>query len=199
MRDASKPEAERHRAAAAVWRRLLSGPKGRPDATATEQVADLFRQAGMVDEALDLYHQAIEICTDSASQRIHLGKYLHSLGRRDEALATWKLIANGARRDARTLKTLADVLSDFNHRAEAIEALTAAVTLAPNDLSLVLQLADLHHRSLQYTDAVTVLDAAARLADDPEQREQVLYRKIQSEQASGKLDERAAGLEKAAG
>jgi predicted Zn-dependent protease len=197
LRDPSRPEAERRRAAADIWRRLLPGPGRRPDAAAVEQVADLFRQANMVDEALALYRLAVEIAPESASQRIRLGEYLHSLGRRVEALATWKVIAEGPRRDARSLKTLAEVLADFDYRAEAIEALTAARSLDPNDLGLILQLADLHRGSGQYAAALAVLEAGARLAGDPVQADQVLSRQIQCERGAGTLEERAASLEKA--
>src|SRR5262249_51543280 len=143
------------------------------------------------------YTQAVELAPDSASQRIHLGEFLHSQNRRDEALATWNGIAEGPRRDPRNLKALADVLSDFNYPKEAIDALNAAHILAPNDLGLVLQLADLQRAAGKFPAAREVLEAGSRLARDPEQAEQVLTRQIQLEQAAGALDERAAAVEKA--
>ena len=197
LRDSSKPEPIRRQAAAEIWRRLLPRPTQRPDPVAIEQVADLFRQADMVEEALALYRRAVEIASDSTSQRIHLGEYLHSLNRRTDALATWKVIAEGPARNARSLKTLADVLADFDYPAEAVEALTAARALAPDDLALVLALVDAHHRTDQHAAALKVLDEAAKIATEPEQAEQVLVRQIRSERAAGTLGARADALEKA--
>ena len=96
LRDTERPEEDRKKGAAAIWRRLLVGRGGRPDAAATEQVADLFRQAGMTDDALELYRQAVAIRPDDPGARTHLGEFLHGLGRRAEALEAWRGITAGA-------------------------------------------------------------------------------------------------------
>ncbi len=62
LKDASRPEAERKKAAADVWRRLIAA-KPRDAATAS-QVADLLRQAGMTDDAIAQYRRAIELAPE---------------------------------------------------------------------------------------------------------------------------------------
>ncbi len=93
LSDASKPKEQRRDAAGKLWRRLLTA---RPDdPVVVAQVADLFRQSELSDEALDLYRQAIKLAPDAAQYREYLGEYLHLLKRTDEALAAWREIAAG--------------------------------------------------------------------------------------------------------
>jgi tetratricopeptide (TPR) repeat protein len=70
LRDESKPEADRKKAAAAVWNKLVQArPK---DAATAVQVADLLRQAEMPEEAIALYKKAIALAPDSAQYREYL-------------------------------------------------------------------------------------------------------------------------------
>ena len=94
LRDANRPAAERKAAAAAVWRKLLETKPN--DAVTTAQVADLLRQADLVDEALALYRKAIEQAPANPQYREYLGEYLHQLKRPDEAMAAWAKIADGS-------------------------------------------------------------------------------------------------------
>src|SRR5262249_34904375 len=76
LRDESRPEAERKKAAAAVWRRSVEArPK---DAAIAVQVADLFRQAEMPEEAIALYKKAIELAPGSPQYYEYLGEYYHT-------------------------------------------------------------------------------------------------------------------------
>src|SRR6266446_6127953 len=99
MREASKPEAERRSAAVAIWQRLLE--KKPKDPVIASQTADLMRSAAAVDEAIALYKKAIELAPDAAQYREYLGEYYHSLKRGEEALATWRPIAEGGNRNAK--------------------------------------------------------------------------------------------------
>src|SRR6185312_8240346 len=93
LKDVAKPEADRKKAASAVWRKLVEArPK---DAATAVQVADLFRQAEMPDDAIALYKKAIELSPGSVQYYEYLGEYYHTLKRSDEALATWSRIAAG--------------------------------------------------------------------------------------------------------
>ena len=68
------------RFAQSVWRRLTDArPK---DPVIAAQVADLFRQAEMVDDAISLYLRAIELAPAAAQYREYLGEYYHTLKRR---------------------------------------------------------------------------------------------------------------------
>ncbi len=95
------------------------------------------------------------------------------------------------------MRILADVLADHDYRDEAIAILTDARSLEPNDLGLLLQLADLLARSSQHTRALEVLNAAERLAKGPDQAEQVLSRRLENELATGMLLTKADALAKA--
>jgi tetratricopeptide (TPR) repeat protein len=159
-----------------------------------EQVAELHRRAGMLDEALALYRQAVAAAPDASTPRIHLGEYLHSLGRVEEARATWRAIAAGPNRTARNLRTLADILADFDDRAEAVTLLEEARQLDPTDIGLALQQADLLVRLSRYPEALKTLDAAANLAANPAQAEDVLTRRIDVELAAGTLAAHADAL-----
>ena len=114
-------------AAAAIWRKLLVSKPNDPVATA--QVADLLRQAEMVDDALALYRKAAELAPGNPQYHEYIGEYLHNLKRPDEAKAAWAKIALGATRNARNLARLAEVLAGFGYVKEAVPALDEAVRL----------------------------------------------------------------------
>ena len=194
LRDASKPEADRKAAAASVWRRLA--PDDARDAVAVAQAADLFRQAGLADEAIGLYLRAIKLAPDSAQYREYLGEYYHALKRPLDALATWRASAEGSSRNAKTLGRLGEVLAGFGYRDEAVAPLAEAIRLEPDDFDLRLKLADLELALDRPLQALPELEKAEKLAAAEEQSEAVLERLIRAYQASGTLAERIGGLEK---
>ena len=55
--------------------------------------------------------------------RIKVAANLHSLKRKDEALAAWRPIAEGTNRTAKNLQRLGEVLAGFGYRPEALAAL----------------------------------------------------------------------------
>jgi tetratricopeptide (TPR) repeat protein len=131
-RDPARPEADRRAAAAAVWKRLLD--RKPTDPVTTSQVADLLRGAGATDDAVALYRKAVSLSPASAQYREYLGEYLHSLKRSDEALATWRPIAEGPNRSAKNLARLAEVFAGFGYRTEAIAALGRRAEPRPGGL-----------------------------------------------------------------
>src|SRR5262249_13186976 len=141
LRDTSKAEADRKKEAAAVWRRLVDArPK---DPAIATQVADLFRQAEMTDDAIALYEKAIGLAPESPQYREYLGEYYHTLKRPQEALATWAEIASGKNKNAKNLGRLAEVLSGFNYNKEAVEASAEACKLDTETFDLHLKYAEL--------------------------------------------------------
>ena len=196
--DESKPEPERQRAAAAIWRRLLPKPNGKPDPLASSQVADLFRQAGMVEDALALYRQAVAAAPQVAQYRVHLGEFLLSLhpDQPKDALAIWHELVEGTNRTPANLKYLAEVLAGFGFRQEALVAITAACELDKDEPELWIQRAELLFRLERYGEALQHLETAGRLASSPEDVERILEHQLKNYQAGKTLGAAAEKLAK---
>ena len=86
------------------------------------------------EEILALYKKAIELAPEAAQYREYLGEFYHALKHSDDALATWREIAAGKNRNAKSLGRLAEVLSGFGYLQEAIEAMAAAKPLIATNL-----------------------------------------------------------------
>src|SRR4029077_7178669 len=141
LKDLSKPEAERKQAAAAVWQKLVAArPK---DSLTATQVADLFRQSEMPDEALTLYKKAIELSPDATQYREYLGEYFHTLKRSDEALAVWREIVAGKNHKAENLARLAEVLAGFGYLPEGVAYIQEACKLDRDEFKYPLKAAEL--------------------------------------------------------
>jgi tetratricopeptide (TPR) repeat protein len=192
LRDSARPEAERKKAALAVWKRLLD--KRPKDPVTAAQVADLMRSANLVEDAIALYQRAIELAPTSPQYREYLGEYYHSLKRRDDALAAWKPMASRKNRTAKNLSRLGEVLAGFGYRKEALAAFADAVSLEKDDFNLLLRYADLLHQADRHDDALAQLDAAGKLASTTDEREQVLEQQIKVYQDTESLVQRADAL-----
>jgi tetratricopeptide (TPR) repeat protein len=194
LQDESRPEAERRRAAAAVWERLTQARPG--DSLALVQVADLLRQAGMTDEALAHYRKAVELAPDAPQYREYLGEFYHGQKRADEALATWREMAAGPRRSAKNLARLSEVLAGFGYLEPALAALADASSLEKDDASLRLRTAELLHQAGRYPDALRELAAAERLASGDDEAEEVLRLEVKTLEATNELTACADTLQK---
>lgn len=194
LKDTSKPETERKQAAAAVWRKLVEAkPK---DAATAAQVADLMRQAELADEAIALYKQAVALAPDSPQFREYLGEYYHTLKRSEDALTTRRAMAEGSSRNAKSLTRLGEVLSGFGYKKAAIATIAEACTLDAENFDLRVKHADLLLEAQRFDDADAQLERASALADDEDQRELVLTRRIANDQAAGRISARIEALKK---
>ena len=194
LRDTNKPEAERKKAAASIWRRLVDA---RPDDPSTMvAVADLFRTAEMNDEAIALYKSALEKAPNAPQYAEYLGEFYHRLKRPKEAIATWSKMAEAPNRNAKTLGRLAEVFAGFGYKAEALAASTEAAGLDRDDFDLQIRLSELLHAAEKLDDELKQLDFAAKAASSDEQTEAVLDRQIKNFQASGTLPARSDALRK---
>ncbi|MBS0206479.1 MAG: tetratricopeptide repeat protein [Planctomycetes bacterium] len=176
LKDGTRELSARKTAAAAVWRKLITA---RPmDAHLMIQVADLFRRAEMTDEALELHRDAIRLDPEAAQYREYLGEYLHSLKRTDEALATWREIAAGARRTAPNLARLAEILAQHDQLNEAIESNAQACRLDPKDFQLQVKQADLLSKADKHAESLQQLAVVQKLVSNEEEREKYLQREL---------------------
>ena len=194
LKDSKRDEATRKKDATAVWNRLtLAKPK---DPLIASQVAELFRNAEMVDEALALYRKSIELAPEAAQYKEYLGEFFHSLQRKDEALATWRQIADGKNRTAANVARLAEVLTGFGYLAEAVETNAEACKLDPKDINLQIKQADLLSQADRHDEALQQLTVVQKLAANDEEREAWLQRELKELQTLEKLKERTAQLQK---
>jgi tetratricopeptide (TPR) repeat protein len=194
LKDPKRDEATRKKDAAAVWRRLtIAKPK---DPLIASQVAELFRHAEMVDEALAMYRQAIDLAPADAQYKEYLGEFFHSLNRKDEALATWRQMAEGPARTAPNLSRLAEVLTGFGYLPEAVEANRAACQLDPKDINLQIKQSDLLAQAEQSAAALQQLEVVKKLAASDEEREAWLQRELRLLQNLDQLKARIAATQK---
>ena len=154
---------------------------------ATVQVADLLRQAEMVDDALVLYKKAVGLAPNNPQYHEYLGEFLHKLNRADEAKAAWAKIADGPNKNAKNLTRLAEVLAGFGYIQEAFAPMIEAVALDKDDFSLRLTLAGYANRlGAGYDDAESQLAAAGKLAERDEEKTAVLEARVKNDQAAGR-------------
>ena len=194
LRDTTKAGPDRKAAAAAIWRKLLV-PKPN-DPVTTAQVADLVRQAELIDQALALYRKAAELAPSNPQYHEYIGEYLHNLKRPDEARAAWAQIAGGSNKNAKNLARLAEVFAGFGYVKEALPPLSQAVQLQPDEFDLRLKLAELSHRLERFDDAENQLAAAGRLAEKEEEKDAVLEARVKNDQAADRVAKRIDSLRK---
>lgn len=194
LKETSRDPEQRQQAATNVWRRMLAV---RPnDAQTTAQVADLLRQAGIVDEALSLYRLAIEQAPESAQYREYLGDYLQSEKRTPEAIAAWREIATGKRKTAPNLARLAEILARVGELPEAIEANATACQMDPKDFALQLKQADLLSRANRHREALEQLRIVQKMAATDDEQEAVWNREFTTRRELKQLAERIDELRK---
>ncbi len=133
LRDREEPEDQRRSEAIRIWNQIL---ETRPDdALTVSQVADLYRQNNIGDQAEQLYRRAVELAPDDLQYREYLGEFLHIQKRPEEALAVWSEMAKGDRRNAVNLTRLAEVYNSFGFPEKAIVEVAEAVNLDAKDFS----------------------------------------------------------------
>src|SRR5205823_380807 len=143
----------------------------------------------MQPQALELYQKAVELAPGSPQYREYLGEYYHLLKRPEEALVTWRKMAEGEARTATSVARLAEVLAQFGYLQQALPEIAAACELDPKDLGLQLKAADLALRGEQHNTALAALSRAESLAQNSDERELVLAQQIKCFELQGTLDE----------
>ena len=145
LRDKSQDMDKRKAEATRIWRQMVAAHAN--DAVTISQVADLFRQANINDDAISLYSKAIELKPEDPQYREYLGEFYHVLKRSEDALNTWRAIADGSRHTAVNAAQLAQVYNNFGYADESIAEIADACKLDPKDFALELTAADYFGRA----------------------------------------------------
>ena len=178
---------QRKAEASRIWNKILAARSD--DAITTAQVADLFRQSNMNDEALSLYEKAVKQAPNQPQYREYLGEFYHILKQPEKALATWTAIAEGERHTAINVARLAEIYNSFGYLDEAIKQIADACQLDPKDLTLQLKAADYHSRANKFDEALAFIDNANKLAATSDEQESVITQRIEVFRSSRRLDD----------
>ena len=193
LKETSQGEPERKKAAAAIWRRITNAkPK---DPLVASQVGELFRQAGMTDEALELYRQAVALAPDQPHYREYLGEFLHSLKRTDEALAEWRSFAAGKLKTTANVARLSEVLASFGYLTEAVATNKDACQMDPKDYVLQVKQVDLLMQADKHDEALVQLEVVKKLAANDDERDAWLNRELRALQSLDRLTTRIAEVQ----
>ncbi|MDA1049521.1 MAG: DUF1583 domain-containing protein [Planctomycetota bacterium] len=176
----------RHAETTRIWNQILAA---RPDDALTmSQVADLFRQSNMQDEALALYQRAVAQAPNDPQYREYLGEFYHILKRPEEALATWTAIADGERHTAINVARLAEIYNSFGYLDEAILQIAEACKLDAKDFALHLKASEYHSRASKFDEALAFVGIAEKLAANAEEQDATIAQRIDVYRSSRRLD-----------
>jgi tetratricopeptide (TPR) repeat protein len=127
-----------------------------PASIAFAQLAEEYRRAGQLEEAVATCRTGLSTHPQYASARVTLGRALLSLGRLDEAAAELRTVLAAAPDHLAAVRALAETCRRQDNLQEALAHYRAALALAPNDPDLERVVRDLNQ---------TVTAAARRQAD----------------------------------
>ncbi|MCS7466519.1 tetratricopeptide repeat protein [Stieleria sp. ICT_E10.1] len=179
----------RREAAREAWNQLANVKSD--DASLLATIARHMQSIEASDRAVELYRRAIDVAPDDPHYRESLGELLHHLGRHDEAIAAWQSIADGQRRSAESLIRLATVFGSFKLTDLALQCWRQAAEL---DLSFEQRLRYIRvlSEANRHDAAFAELETASGLAENADERERLIRRRIEALRAAGKLSERIA-------
>jgi Flp pilus assembly protein TadD len=130
-----------------------------PASIAFAQLAEEFRRAGHLTEAVDTCQAGLATHPDYVSARVTLGRALLALDRLDDAHRELSRVVASAPENLAATRALADTCRRQDRLADAYAHYTTALRLAPNDPDLERSVADLG-RTL--TESVRQVCAAER-------------------------------------
>lgn len=187
LKNKDQSQEVRQQEATRIWNMILTTRKD--DAPTTAQVADLFRQANINEPALSLYQKAVELAPDDPQYREYLGEYYHILKRPDEALQTWRAIAEELRHNAVNVARLAEIYNSFGYLEQAVKEIAEACRLDAKDFSLQIKAAEYHSRASLFDESLQFVSAADQLAANDEERDAAIKQRIEVLQSSRRLDD----------
>ena len=183
-------EACRHAASPAKIR-LSPGPEQEPQ----PKIADA--ESLLLATAEAYYREAVRRAPTEPPQHEYLGEFLHSRGRRNEAIAAWSKISELPSESAESWHRLAELFVNFSYLPEAAEACSKALTLKPNDFDLHDFYLGVLLKQKKHEQAAAELAHLDRVAGEP-RREQVLKRRVEVYVAGDRVDAEIERLQQAA-
>jgi hypothetical protein len=143
-----------------------------PASIAFAQLAEEFRRAGQLQEAVDVCASGLAIHPTYLSARVTLGRALLELGRLDDAQAELENVLQSAPENLAALRGLAEIHHRTGNLAEALIRYQAALTLARNDPDLEQTVADLlrkvsPQRRVEPKDGLSLEQMARELRAEP--------------------------------
>jgi len=196
LRHESLTETERKAKATEIWTSLLIQKPD--DAVVASRVADLFRSASMVDEALQLYVKCVELAPENPQYREYLGEYYHILQRPEDAKKTWQQMVAGDLRTTQNLVRLSEVFKGFGYQDEAVSTMQEACAMDP-DFGDLIRFSTMLRDAKRFDDSLAQLDRADKLTASREEAQIVLNERIKSYLEGGQLTGKAEELTKAIG
>lgn len=193
LEDQKQELPERRKAAAKIWQRLADARND--DAVTLAQVADRMRAVDQSDDAIALYQKAIDLDPTAPQYREYLGEYYHQLDRKDDAIKVWEAIAEGDRRNVDSLIRLAEIFGTFKLSERSLETWKAAAELNLT-FSQELRYANQLRAAKKFDDALERLAVAEKIAETPDERDQLLSDRITTYSEAGTLPDKIAALEK---
>jgi len=142
-----------------------------PSSIAFAQLAEEYRRAGQLEEAVDVCRAGLTIHPAYLSARVTLGRALLDLQRYDDAQQELEWVLKSAPENLAAIRGLAEIHHRRGSLAEALVQYRAALALARNDPDLEQTVSDLEYQLQPKTESDEGLsfdEAAAELfADTP--------------------------------
>lgn len=152
------------------------------------------RDSALGQAALKFYREAVARAPQAPEYREYLGEYLWSIGRKRDAVRTWRQIAAAPRDTVENLKRLAELLHSANAHREALSAIRRAIVRDSRRYDLHKLAAVLLAEQHRYSEAIGHIERMEALADVPELQRQALQERVQILTQAGRLSEELTRL-----
>ena len=163
------------------WEKVIAGKI--EDTNLFLRLADLYGQYDLHDDAIRAYELAIRIEPKEKSHRVALGQFLHTIGRKEEALQEWSEIRG---LDPEADLNLAEVLFGHGYPDEALSLAEEIRRGGKKDASLYLLLTEIHRARNDFDSAKATAREAADLAPEAT-REEAITTVVSLHKAAGSL------------
>ncbi|GEM_PF-3354274 len=128
-------EEAHQKAAIEAWKKIA--PPETKDASQVSRLADILRDSGLNDEALEQMERACTLAPEAGDLRERRAGFLFELHRDDEAWKCLEGLVEGARANAANYQRLASIQLKYGKLDAALESVKKGVALAPADYSLL--------------------------------------------------------------